>query len=219
MKYWIAILILVLWANIFAENQFGDIIFGGRISYRTQKTEDEFTMSGSARDLERERENFLVHPSLGYFVSESFALGLGLKYEYNYTKHESSSNVSSISTEGYKSVFSFVPYCTKYFKINDKFSFSTMLEIEVGFGVEEFERDEKTETEVFKLGGSLSPAISYSISENWLMSISMGSIYYNRTRDTLVGEEDHQNIHSRLGVDFDLGRINLGLQYIYRKDK
>lgn len=219
LKYVIGILILVLWVNIFAEHQFGDIIIGGRAAYSTQNTAEEFTDTGSERDIERDRESFLVNPHLGYFVSQSVVLGLGLKYEYTFIKYENLSNASLLSTnERYRSIFSFVPYLSKYFKINDKISFSTMLEIEVGFGEYEYKLlDDKTEAEVLRLGGTLSPAISYSLSKNWLMTISMGSIDYNWTRDTLVGEEDYQNINSRLGINFNPGRIQLGLQYVYRR--
>ncbi len=217
MKYTIGVLILVLWFNLFAENQFGDIMLGGKIDYSTHEYDYEFTSNGFPRYMNRETGKLYVHPYFGYFVSKSIALGLGLKYEYIFTKHI---NVSSNSTtEGYKSIFSYAPFFTKYFKINDKLYFSTMLEIEVGFGEDEFEYNDKIKTEIFRLGGSLSPTISYSLSKNWLMTISCGSIYYYRTRETLVGEGDYQNINNRLGIKLNLEKIYLGLQYIYRAKK
>lgn len=206
---------LILSYNALAMTQPGDLILNGKISYSIHDSDNGFTSNGYPSDSERKTGKLYANTSIGYFISESVATGLGVKYEYSFTDYVNSSDDSTVSTtEGFRSIFSFVPFFTKYFKINDKFSISTSLELEAGFGDDEFDYDEKISTEIFKLGASISPAISYSLSNCWLISFSFGSIYYNWIKETLEDDSGYENIDNNFGIDLSLEKVYLGVHYI-----
>lgn len=213
-KVLVCTLLLIISTSIFAVNHTGDFLIGGKISYSEYNYKNEFIDNGFETYSSRETGKLFLITNFGYFVSKSCVLGLGLQYNCSFSDY-SSGSPSTSTAESYKGIFSFVPFVTKYFKLNNNFSFNTTLQLEVGFGKDVFENEDKTETELFKLGSSISPAISYSLSQNWLISLSFGSIYYDWTREMLAGNDDYKNIDQRFGINLSLDKVYLGIQYIF----
>ena len=109
----VAVAALTFGAN--AQTEKGKIILGGNVGFNSSKAD-----GASKADI-----NFSVVPSVGYFVSDNFAIGTGVGYEYEKT-------VSA--NRGQLEAFKVAPFGRYYVNLTDQFKFFGQLSVPLAFG-------------------------------------------------------------------------------------
>jgi outer membrane protein len=109
----VAVAALTFGAN--AQTEKGKIILGGNVGFNSSKVD-----GASKADV-----NFSVVPSVGYFVSDNFAIGTGVGYEYEKT-------VSA--NRGQLEAFKVAPFGRYYVNLTDQFKFFGQLSVPLAFG-------------------------------------------------------------------------------------
>ena len=164
-----------------------------------------------------------LRPQIGLFVTESLLLGIGIGYEYHYGKSGGFiDGVSDFPSSRKSNSFLFNPYLQKFYKITDNLFFSPSLNMLIGGGNVERKETENTDGDIFEFRVSISPGLTYFVSEKWAVSTTIGQVFYNRSREDVapasgnIGEWEF--ISKELGFDLSFNTFSLGIQYYLRNN-
>ena len=163
----------------------GDMFASGSVGYS----------SSSQGDLKS--TTMLVSPGVGYFLTSNLSLGLELG-----VGSQSSEN-ASVKTDNQSSMTAGV-HARYYFTPANKFSFFGNMGVDY---MSANDKIDKVKTTGFGL--SVSPAISYFVSDKIAMEASFGSIGYNSMKTDIAGAK----AMNTLNVNLDLSSISYGLIY------
>ncbi|MCG8432998.1 MAG: hypothetical protein MJA83_03075 [Gammaproteobacteria bacterium] len=123
--------ILSLTAN--AQIQKGAILTGGIVSFSTQDSDEDQTSPTGFTRREYNSDFLILRPKVGIFVSESLLLGLGIQYEYRYSRSSTSLDGTQAGFSIQKSNLILVnPHIQKYYRLADDLFFSPTLNILIG---------------------------------------------------------------------------------------
>ncbi len=163
----------------------GNIYASGSVGYS----------SSSQGDLKA--STMSVSPGVGYFLTNNLSLGLELG-----VGSESVEN-ASVKTDNLSSMSAGV-HARYYFTPANKFSFFGNL------GVDYMSLNDKIDkVKTTGFGLSVSPAISYFLSDKLAMEASFGSIGYSTMKTDVTGAK----AMNTMNVNFDLSSISYGLIY------
>lgn len=198
MKHVLFLLIFVSgFTNAFAQFNKGDWFVGGSfgLSFNTSK----LSIHRNTSDF-----NINLDPSLGYFFSESAAIGFVPQISFN------TSSVSDVNTGNYstnKVSGGMGIFYRKYFTVADKFYlfFEPRL-MYIGSNMQD---------EDFRyVRLSISPGAAYRISPKWMVEASLGGLLYSRS--VYSSGFDQESKDSRLS--FDLITTNsIGIVYFFKQ--
>ena len=165
----------------------GDIFMTGAVGISSEKTGDVKTT------------DFTIAPSVGMFVSDNIAVGLQVGF--------SSSKEENPPAEDLKTTMFMVGAFGRYYT-TPKNDFSFFAQLGVMYGTQKVEQDpNELKTNVF--GASLTPNISYFVSEHFALEAGFGALSYSNSKPDVDGAESTNNFE--LGLD--LTSINFGLTY------
>ncbi len=210
-KFLILITLLTSTIALTAQGQKGMKELEGNLSYSLSNQKVIYPFDSQTD--ERKGERFVISPKIGWFVSQSSVLGVGVGIESEYVKIERSDFETSVSKEH---LFSFSPYFRNYQKITDKLFFTTTIDFALGFGKET--RDEDLKMDIFEISLNARPGLSYYLSDNWALKASFGRLYYrNTSRKVTEGLEEQQpNLkETNFGINCSMDSFSLGLGYYF----
>lgn len=156
--------------------------------------------------------SFQIRPSIGYFVTSKFELGIITGYGLGYSKNELHSNgqvvYRSISNE-----YTIGPSCTYYFLNTDsKFNFYLQgsvlprLTHREYFYVNPAGGDYTELSDVLDVNSSVIPGVIYFITPKFGIFTNIGSLQY------LYSQNDDAHSH-RVNLNFNLSSLNFGFKY------
>nr|WP_319400697.1 outer membrane beta-barrel protein [uncultured Carboxylicivirga sp.] len=205
-KQLLLVIITLIPMVIFAQGQTGIKVLEGNIGYSSSNDDSYNDYYNQTNEYKTQR--FYINPKIGWFVSESSVLGVGIGYQFN--KYESQSETKH-------HLFSINPYYKNYQKITDKLFFTTTVDLALGFGKESNDDDDFTEN-LFIYSINVRPGINYFLSEHWALKANFGSLFYQRTKEKITqGAEDHENEtkSSEFGFNFNTDSFSMGVGYYF----
>ena len=223
------ILILLLAAgiglNVSAQVQKGAMLVGGMVGFsHSNRDSDSFSDDQITGNQSYKSSNFNITPRFGYFVGNTFELGIGAGYIFK--KEELSGvndNSSYYSLESKMRIFKINPYLSKYFKISENFYITGTFNMIAGFGKENRKNissntpdERKEDYKLFEMDINITPGITYFINKNWALSGNIGQIYYKWSKKDLLDtdmEDKPKNTYSGFGINMSFNTFAVGIQY------
>lgn len=154
-----------------------------------------------------------INPKVGIFVTEELAIGAGLDFD-----RQKDINPDDDDNFQVTNTIAFEPFA-RYYVISSG-DFNVFAEGGLGIGIER----SKSESEAGSTDGPkgsmfeiyLMPAISYALTDNFIIEASVGSVYFDRTKSTTENDNgpDQETIDSELGFNFGINSINFGAIFI-----
>lgn len=191
-----------------AQTEQGTFMLGGNVGFNTSKVD------GAAKS----NIDFNIVPSVGYFVSNDFAIGTGIGYETSkyYTVASSANTTAGSSTK--TNAFVVSPFARYYKGINEQFKFFGQLSVPMSFGntkmgdgngdnLQKVSKDNN-------VGVALSPGFAFFPSKKFGIEFSVKGISYNDANykdangNKLTGTKEFS-----IGANFF--NPNLGVQFFF----
>jgi outer membrane protein W len=183
-------------------------MLGGNVQFSTQKND-----GAPKSDI-----NFNVVPSIGYFISNNFAVGTGVGYQF--AKYYSNTVVDGTNVGSSTKVSAFVvsPFARYYKNITDQFKFYGQLSVPMSFGTtKDGDANGDNFVKVSKdnnVGVALSPGFAFFPSKKFGIEFSVQGISYN---DQSFKDANDNKIGGT--KDFSIGanffNPNLGVQFFF----
>lgn len=172
-----------------AQTEQGKFILGGTASYQSSKSD---------ADNANAAENLSLVPNLGYFVSDNFAIGTGIGY--NYSKAEVA------STTGLNEAVVVSPFGRYYAGLSDQFKFFGQASVPMAFGTVKAtdangDAGAKTGSST-SVGVALSPGFAYFPTKKIGIEFAFRGISYN---NTTVKDANDNEIKGAGREDFSFG--------------
>lgn len=187
------------------------VFVGGDFGINSSKLKAE---SGSLSFDDSKTFAVYINPKVGFFLSDNFAVGLGFGIGSNkYTEFDTNDD----ETVTKNTSWDIDPFARYYFKKVGDFSFFGEGTISIGGGKQVTDYPGSISNEEFKsmyFGASVSPAISYSLTEKIELEALIGSIYFLNNTNTFPNTEtddEYKEISSGFGVNLSLSDIYFGI--------
>jgi outer membrane immunogenic protein len=193
-------------------------------------------LSGSVGYSQQERnngnnktENFNVLPTVGYFVSNNFAIGLGIGYQTqkdtNIVNNFMVPGATIVTTNEVKQpAFVVAPFARKYWTLGDKLYIFGQLAVPMQFGKTETESTTVTtsgssvttassssEAKYTQVGVTVKPGLDYFLNKNWSIEATIGEFGYNNFKPK---DGDATNNYS---FGLNLSTVTFGVKYVFAK--
>ena len=146
-----------------AQTEKGKIVVGGNVSYDYSKV----------KDADTEGHSLNVLPSIGFFVSDNFAVGTGIGYSY-----AENTGFSSAFDANKLSAFSVAPFARLY-KGDGDFKFFGQLSVPMAWGTAKNGDEKLGNTESY--GVAVSPGFAYFPTNKIGIEFSVRGLYYENT--------------------------------------
>ncbi|MDW3191172.1 MAG: hypothetical protein R8G66_02370 [Cytophagales bacterium] len=182
------------------------------------RTED-FRTFGGIGEFENRGNFIFIAPRVGWFTTNNSLFGVGLVYQSNTNKSFSFTNGTRTSTFITRNnLFAINPYYRKFSQLTDKLYLTTTVDAAIGFGKEKNDNDgQDIESNIFNASLTVSPGLTYFISDKWAIQTSVGQLFYQFRQSTLqtdLGQQgDPKNESNNYGVSLNLNTFRIGLQY------
>ncbi|WP_419870697.1 outer membrane beta-barrel protein [Chryseobacterium sp. CT-SW4] len=149
--------------------------------------------------------NFSIVPTVGYFVSPTVAVGLGIGYVNATTKNE------TIDTKYINDAFKVMPLARKYWGLGDKLYIFGQLAVPMEWGTDKTKvaGSETSKAKYSSYGVQIAPGLDYFLTNNWSVEATIGAFGYQNTK--YKGAESLDNYNFGL----NLSNIQLGVKYIF----
>ncbi|MFC6098599.1 outer membrane beta-barrel protein [Olivibacter domesticus] len=176
-----------------AQTEKGKLFLGGSVGYNYNKV----------NGTEQSTQGFNITPSIGYFISDNFAIGTSVGYGY--------SKASDGDLDRKYNTINVAPFARAY-KGNETFKFFGQLSAPMSWGNVK-ENGTKTQT-VAHYGAQLSPGIAFFPHKNVGLELSVRGLYYgnDRIKDENSGAKSIQN---SFGLASDFFAPQLGVQFYF----
>jgi len=175
----------------------GDVFLSGAVGF----TSDSFGDSKS--------NTFTVAPKAGFFVSDNIAVGVAFRYRGETDETEYTAGDLTITIEEESSTLSVGAFARYYATPASDFSFFG----ELGFNYNTTNsNDGEVLSEDVKFNGfdiTLSPGVSYFISEHFVLEASIGALSYETTTQDIDDADDMNTFN----IGLDLTDLTIGLLF------
>ncbi|MGV3761873.1 outer membrane beta-barrel protein [Parapedobacter sp.] len=176
-----------------AQTEKGKTILGGNVAY-------DHT---SVKDVDGSEQSFSIIPSVGVFVSDNVAVGLGIGYAWN--QEDDGTDKAQVGE------FSAAPFARLY-KGNGDFKFFGQLSVPMGWGNTKFNDDKVSNTE--RYGVELAPGFAYFPTDKIGIEFSVRGLYYQNT--TFKPEEGGDNVSTNsFGLNANSLAPRIGIQFYF----
>lgn len=150
-------------------------------------------------------------PTVGYFVANNLAVGVGVGYASNVTKKE-----GTISSKNTLSAIVVEPFARKYWTIGEKFYIFGQLSVPMAFGTDKREAtvaniSTSTKENFTSVGVSVKPGLEYFFNKNWTLEATIGDFGYSNFKYKNAESVDNYNF------GLDLGSVGIGVKYVFAK--
>lgn len=193
-------------------------------------------LSGSVGYSQEERNNgdnkkekFNVLPTVGYFVSNNFAIGLGIGYEtvkstdlMNNAIFPGSTIVTTRETK--QPAFVVAPFARKYWTLGDKLYIFGQLAVPMKFGKTEIENTtvstsgssvatttSSSEAKYTQIGVTVKPGLDYFLNKNWSIEATIGEFGYDNYKPK------DGNATNNYSFGLNLSTVTFGVKYVFAK--
>ncbi|WP_158795906.1 outer membrane beta-barrel protein [Pedobacter sp. L105] len=187
-----------------AQTEKGTWTLGGDVELNTGKVDGN----------PKSNVNWLVEPTVGYFVAHNFEVGTAIGYSYD--KSYSTATVGGVTTgESFKTTaFVVAPYARAYKNITDQFKFFGQLSVPMSFGKDKTgdangDNFVKTNSEN-NVGVALSPGFAFYPSKSFGIEFSVNGISYNTDRlNDANGDKISNDKSFNIGANFFAPKIGV----------
>lgn len=185
----------------------GTISLGGGIGYNWET--DTQDLPGTAQ-AKVSRSTFQVAPSVGYFLADNLAIGLGLSYAAQRTTFDPTLRPNLDAATSLR----VGPYVQYYKMLSEQFGVLGTLGGGYARSVAPRYTTPNTTAEEKSSGvyADLTPGIIFFPVPKFGMSAAIGSLSYNRTRPD---DSATESTSSSFGANFGLSQLNFGGTYFF----
>lgn len=179
-----------------AQTEKGNVMLGGNVGFSTSKTD------GAAKS----DVNFSIVPSVGYFVSDNFAIGTGVGY----------TSSKQVSNKTLNEAFEVAPFGRYYVNLSDQFKFFGQLSVPMAFGNNKLvDNDGETGDKyasTTNIGVTVAPGFAFFPTKRIGIEVSMNGLGYNnlKVKNEVTGNEVESN---SFGLDLDTFAPKLGVMF------
>lgn len=215
----ICVIIILFTIDSFAQPpQKGKFFIGGLAGFSINNNESEGI--SDYRESNSKRLDFGI--PFGYFVSNSFLIGLISGYEQHNSSSKNSYSQSYREDESNSNQFTIGPFVRSYFKISEKVNFFLDLNAIVGFGKQSssyfsmpsYNHDtysNSTEGKLLSFSTGIYPGVSIQLSKWLFLDASVGRLaydYHKYTPDT-KSDQDEESINDSFAFSINTFRFGL----------
>lgn len=154
-------------------------------------------------------DTFKIIPTVGYFVSNDIAVGLGVGYQ------NASETTKFTTGEAKESISAFVvePFVRKYWNLGEKLYFFGQLSVPMAFGTykEEVTGMDTQKVNANSFGVSIKPGLDYVINKNWSVEATIGNFGYNTSKVDMEGAKSVDNY----GFGLNFSNVGFGVKYFF----
>lgn len=179
-----------------AQTEKGKTILGGNVSYDYSKV----------KDADTEGHSLGIQPTVGFFVSDNFAVGTGIGYSY-----EENTAAAAVVGGDKLNVFSVTPFARLY-KGDGDFKFFGQVSVPMGWGSAKDGDDKTGNTE--RYGVELAPGFAYFPTEKIGIEFSVRGLYYQNTTFKPEGGADNNSTNS-FGLNANSLAPRIGIQFYF----
>ncbi|MET3115027.1 hypothetical protein AAKU52_002770 [Pedobacter sp. CG_S7] len=180
-----------------AQTEKGNTMLGGNVGFNSSKTD------GAAKaDV-----NFRIVPTVGYFVSDNFAIGTGIGYNY-YKK---------VSTNNLNQALEVSPFGRYYLDLSDQFKFFGQLSVPMAFGNNKLVDNEGNVADdkyasTTRIGVNFAPGFAFFPTKRIGIELSVNGLDYNNytVKNELTGNKVETN---SFGLDANTFAPKLGVMF------
>lgn len=154
------------------------------------------------------KNNFSIVPTVGYFVSPTVAVGLGVGYTNGSEKV--SNNLGEVKT--INDAFKVMPLARKYWGLGEKLYIFGQVAVPMEWGSDKVKVNGNQVGDKAKYssyGVQVAPGLDYFLTNNWTVEATIGAFGYNNKKYKGAESTDNYNF----GVNFS--NIQLGVKYIF----
>ena len=179
-----------------AQTEKGKFMLGGNVGFNTTKVD-----GANKSDL-----SFKVIPSVGYFVSDNFAIGTGVGYTYDKT----------VSKKILSQAFEVAPFGRYYVGLSDQFKFFGQLSVPMSFGNNKvLDADGNSGAKIASttnIGVNVAPGFAFFPTKKIGIEFSVNGLGYANSsiKDEATGNKVKAN---GFGLDANTFSPNLGVQF------
>src|SRR5690606_11034692 len=174
-----------------AQTEKGKFIVGGQVGFETSKV----------KDTDNKNNSFSINPTVGYFVSDNWAVGTGVGY--NWSKAETTAD-NSIKRDA----FQVSPFVRNYIG-NGQFRYFTQLSVPMSWGKTTTEvLSAETKSKFENYGVELAPGFAFFPTSKIGVEMKVRGLYFesnkNKTADVTTNKFglDANSLAPTLGVQF-----------------
>lgn len=183
----------------------GTTYLSGQVNYSS--TQDNNT---DAKD-----ESFTITPTVGYFVANNVAVGLGVGYENGSRTRVNA--VNSLETKISTDAFVVAPFVRKYWTVGEKFYIFGQLEVPMAFGKDKTEYSGtssqfNTEAKFTSIGVNVKPGLDYFLNKNWSIEATIGEFGYSNFK-----YKDLDKSTDNFNFGLNLSSVTFGVKYVFAK--
>jgi len=202
----------------FSQTEQGNLMLGGSIQLSSQSQSDEsLDVSGDiVTDEYPSSSSFSIMPEVGYFVSDGFALGLGIGYRTTTTE-------SSDTTSTTNNTFQIAPFARYYAPIDDNISFFGQLHVGYASRSGETETPSRTSesptTNIIDVG--ITPGLAIFASDRLSINFRLPSVisFKNESTDREVDRGDDTKTltdsNSNFNFNLSMNGAGFGVNYYF----
>lgn len=147
-----------------AQTQKGTTILGGNVSFLSTKSN-----TATKSDV-----NFSVLPSIGYFISDNFAIGTGIGYKYK--------KITSYDQRGLTQSFVAAPFARYYTSLSEQFKFFGQVTVPLEFGTRKAVNENGTTGiktgKTTDIGVTIAPGFAFFPTKHIGIELSVNGIGY-----------------------------------------
>ncbi|AMP99953.1 hypothetical protein AY601_3080 [Pedobacter cryoconitis] len=195
-----------------AQTEKGKTIAGGSIGYSNSKS--------SNNAMESKQNSLTLLPSIGYFVKDNLALGLGIGYS-RLTEEGSEKTQYLLNQKNTTDYFMVSPFIRRYINISDQFKFFGQFSVPMKWGNLESVTGTASpavsvappsNSKTTAIGVSIEPGFAYFPTKRIGIQLSLDGLSYawNKTENKNSHEVSKNNAFN-LGTDFFAPKI--GIQF------
>ncbi|MDM1293138.1 porin family protein [Sphingobacterium sp. N143] len=174
-----------------AQTEKGKIMVGGQIGFETSKV----------KDTDIKANSFSINPTVGYFVSDNWAVGTGIGYNWNKTESDKDNSIKV-------DAFQVSPFVRKY-TANGPVRFFAQLSVPMAWGTETSTTNNVEAKEKFeRYGVELAPGLAYFPTSKIGIELKVRGLYYNYNKNKTADVStntfglDANSLAPTLGVQF-----------------
>jgi len=179
-------------------------------------------------ETKRKDDVIRILPTVGYFVNNNLALGLGIGYKNAVTKYEVSSPgfLNTIEIKDTDNAFVVAPFVRKYWTLSDKLYIFGQLQVPLEFGKEKVDFNSEGDggdpilsapfaqkNNYTNIGVNIKPGLDYFLTKNWSIEATIGEFGYNTYKRDIDGARRADDY--KFGIS--LTSVTFGVKYVFAK--
>jgi outer membrane protein len=199
-KVILAFAAMVATIGVQAQTNQGRLFINGQISAYSQSVE---------RDDDEKASGVALTPSVGYFVADRFAIGLGLGIE----SQRSEDIINNTERSETSSQVTIAPFARYYVPTsNDKFHFFAQARLGIGFGNTKTKNGSVTvESGKYQaIDFAISPGFAYFPSDHWSVELSFRGLFINSNNP-----DGNDNNTTTVGLGVNSLAPSVGVSYFF----